>query len=157
ALARLADERRVRAIYVTPHHQYPTTALLSPPRRIALLELARKHRIAILEDDYDHEFHYDGRPVLPLASADRHGSVVYLGTLSKIFAPGLRMGFVVARRKVIERLTAIRVLIDRQGDLAIERAMAELVEDGEIERHARRMRRIYEERRGTMIEALEKH
>src|SRR5262249_10135022 len=70
AIEELASRERIRAIYVTPHHQYPTTAVLSPGRRLSLLELAREKRIAILEDDYDHEFHYDGRPVLPLASAD---------------------------------------------------------------------------------------
>jgi len=157
ALSELTKTRKVRAIYVTPHHQYPTTALLSQPRRLALLALARAERIAILEDDYDHEFHYDGRPVLPLASADTRGNVIYLGTLSKIFAPGLRMGFAIAPRKVIERMTALRILVDRQGDHVVEAAMAELIEDGELERHARRMRRIYATRRETLVEALDKH
>ena len=96
ALAALTRRKRVRLIYVTPHHQYPTTVMLSPTRRLELLDLARREHIAILEDDYDQEFHYDGRPVLPLASSDHHGSVIYIGTLAKILAPGLRLGFVVA-------------------------------------------------------------
>lgn len=75
---------------MTPHHQYPTTAVLGAPRRLALLELARRRRIAILEDDYDHELHYEGRPILPLASRAPR-SVVYVGTLSKVLAPGLRL------------------------------------------------------------------
>src|SRR5207248_2972350 len=82
------EKKNVRAVYVTPHHQYPTTAILSAPRRMRLLEIAKRSGMAILEDDYDHEFHYEGRPVLPLASADDAGSVVYVGTLSKILAPG---------------------------------------------------------------------
>jgi GntR family transcriptional regulator/MocR family aminotransferase len=131
--------------------------LLSPARRLRLLELARTHRIAILEDDYDHEFHYDGRPVLPLASSDRSGVVVYIGTLSKVLAPGLRMGFVVAPAPLIERLASIRTFIDRQGDHAVERAIADLLEDGEVQRHARRMRRIYQERRDLLASALHKH
>jgi len=156
ALDALAQRERVRAVYVTPHHQYPTTAVLAPGRRIALLELARRHRFAIIEDDYDHEFHYEGRPVLPLASADTAGVVVYIGTLSKLLAPGLRMGFVVAPAQLTERLTALRVYVDRQGDRALEAAVAELIEDGEVQRHARRARKLYRARRDALACALER-
>jgi len=154
ALVALAARERVRAVYVTPHHQYPTTAVLAPGRRLSLLALCRAERIAVIEDDYDHEFHYQGRPVLPLASADDAGVVVYVGTLSKILAPGLRVGFVVAPEPLIARLATIRALVDRQGDRAVERAVAELLEDGEVQRHARRARRIYEARRAALAEAL---
>jgi GntR family transcriptional regulator/MocR family aminotransferase len=156
ALEALAARERVRAVYVTPHHQYPTTAVLSPGRRISLLALCRAQRIAVIEDDYDHEFHYQGRPILPLASADDAGVVIYVGTLSKILAPGLRIGFVVAPEPLIARLATIRALVDRQGDRAVERAVAELLEDGEVQRHARRARRIYEARRAALAEALAK-
>jgi GntR family transcriptional regulator/MocR family aminotransferase len=118
------------------------------------LELARKHRFAIVEDDYDHEVHYRGRPILPLASADRAGVVVYLGTLSKVLAPGVRVGYVVAPRAVLERMTALRRMVDRQGDPAVERAVAELLEDGVVQRHARRMRRVYHARRDALLEAM---
>ncbi|WP_437678720.1 PLP-dependent aminotransferase family protein [Sorangium sp. So ce131] len=154
ALAELADRERLRAVYVTPHHQYPTTAVLAPGRRIALLELCRSRRIAVIEDDYDHEFHYDGRPVLPLASADTAGVVVYIGTLSKILAPGLRIGFVVAPEPLIERLALLRTFVDRQGDHVVERAVAELLEDGEVQRHAQRARRIYKARRDALVAEL---
>jgi GntR family transcriptional regulator / MocR family aminotransferase len=155
-LARVVARERVRALYVTPHHQYPTTAVLAPGRRIELLELARRERFAILEDDYDHEFHYEGRPVLPLASADVHGSVVYFGTLSKVLAPGLRLGFVVAGEKLVQRLARERFSIDRQGDHVLEAAVAELVTDGELERHVRKMRRLYRSRRDALVDALER-
>ena len=154
ALEALARRRKVRAVYVTPHHQYPTTATLPAARRLALLALARRERFAILEDDYDHEFHYDGRPTLPLASADDGSLVVYVGTLSKVLAPGLRVGFLVAPRALLERAAAIRAFVDRQGDLAVERAVAELVEDGVLARHARKMRRLYHERRDALASAL---
>jgi GntR family transcriptional regulator/MocR family aminotransferase len=144
----------LRAVYVTPHHQYPTTATLSASRRLELLALAREHRVAILEDDYDHEFHYGARPVLPLASADTHGVVVYLGTLSKLLAPGLRTGFVVAPEPLIARLARARRAVDRQGDQVLERALTELLEDGELERHARRARKVYQARRDVFVEAL---
>lgn len=156
ALAALHAREPVRAVYVTPHHQYPTTVVLAPGRRLALLELARAARFAIIEDDYDHEFHYDGRPVLPLASADRAGVVVHVGTLSKILAPGLRLGFVAAPEPLIDRIAAVRMSVDRQGDHALEHAVAELIEDGEVQRHARRVRRVYQARRDALVEALTK-
>lgn len=143
-----------RCVYVTPHHQYPTTVLLSPARRMALLERARADRFAILEDDYDHEFHFDGRPVAPLAAADPGGNVIYLGTLSKILAPGLRLGFVAAPERVIDALARLRTISDRQGDHVLELAVADLIEEGELQRHARKMRRAYQARRDALVTAL---
>jgi GntR family transcriptional regulator/MocR family aminotransferase len=156
-LAELAERRPLRAVYVTPHHQYPTTATLSASRRLALLELARRQRFAVIEDDYDHEFHYQGRPVLPLASADEAGVVVYVGTLSKICAPGLRLGYLVAPAALLERCVEQRLRMDRQGDLMTECAVAELIEDGELQRHVRRMRRIYQSRRDALLASLERY
>lgn len=156
AFADLIAKERVRAVYVTPHHQYPTTVTLSAARRLALLDVCAAHGIAVLEDDYDHEFHYEGRPVLPLASADRRGVVISIGTLSKILAPALRLGFVVAPPLVLERLAALRRHVDRQGDLSLERAVADLLEDGTVMRHARRMQRLYRARRDALVEALER-
>jgi GntR family transcriptional regulator / MocR family aminotransferase len=143
ALASQSTGLPLSAVYVTPHHQYPTTVMLSARRRLALLALARERRFAIIEDDYDHEFHYDGRPVLPMASGDRAGVVVYLGTLAKILAPGLRVGFVVGAPALLERLARERLFIDRQGVTLVEAAVADLLEDGEVARHVRRVRREY--------------
>lgn len=154
ALAKLCNKRKIRAIYVTPHHHYPTTAVMAPSRRLQLLELAARHRVCVIEDDYDHEFHYEGRPILPLASADTAGVVVYVGSLSKILAPGLRLGFAVAPPDLVKRMAAERFLVDRQGDTVLELAIAELMEDGELRQHVRRMRGIYKKRRDAMVESL---
>jgi GntR family transcriptional regulator/MocR family aminotransferase len=154
AIARLAARRPLRAVYLTSHHQYPTTVTLAPARRLALATLAREHKLVVLEDDYDHEFHYEGRPVPPLAAADDGGHVVYLGTLSKILAPGLRLGFLIAPPPVVARLGALRAAMDRQGDRPMEAAVAELIEDGELERHVRRMRTAYLARRDALVEHL---
>jgi len=154
ALEQLASRQPLRAVYVTPHHQYPTTVTLKAARRLALLAFAREKSIAILEDDYDHELHYDGRPVLPLAAADHGGLVVYVGTLSKVLAPGLRIGYVVASSAVLRSLAAIRSLLDIQGDLATEAAVASLIEDGELQRHVARVRRTYAGRREILASSL---
>lgn len=154
ALRALCRRRRIAAVYVTPHHQYPTTVTLAPGRRLELLSLAAEQAMVILEDDYDHEFHYAGRPILPLASADEAGVVVYIGTLSKVFVPGLRIGYAAARPEIIDRMRRVRSHIDRQGDQTLEWAVATLIEDGELGRHTWRVRRHYIERREALLEAL---
>jgi GntR family transcriptional regulator/MocR family aminotransferase len=154
ALAAELERQPIRALYCTPHHQFPTTVTMSNPRRQGLLELARQHQMAVLEDDYDFEYTFDGSPVLPLASADQAGVVVYMGTLSKVVAPGLRLGFVAGPQSLIEAMALRRHHADRQGDQVLERAVAELLEDGLLQRHVRKMCRVYQFRRGVLAEAL---
>jgi GntR family transcriptional regulator/MocR family aminotransferase len=144
----------LRAVYTTPHHQYPTTVTLTAPRRAALLALCARERIAILEDDFDHELQYEGRPVLPLAALDTQRVVVSIGTMSKVLAPGLRLGFVTGPRAVVDGVARLRRHVDRQGDQVLEEAVAELLEDGAILRHTRRMRRVYRARRDVLVDAL---
>jgi GntR family transcriptional regulator/MocR family aminotransferase len=157
ALGHLIARRRIRAVYVTPHHQFPTTVTLSGPRRLELLDLAARERFAVIEDDYDHEFHYGGKPVLPMASIDRTGVVAYVGTLSKVLAPGVRLGFVAAPSDLIEQLIAYRSFVDLQGDHVLESAIAQMLEDGLIQRHVRKMRRVYRARLDTLAAALRQH
>jgi GntR family transcriptional regulator/MocR family aminotransferase len=153
-LETVCRRRRVRAVYLTPHHQFPTTVLLRPDRRMRLLLLAEQFGFAIIEDDYDHEFHFTHQPVLPLASADRWGKVIYIGSMSKILTPSIRIGYVAAARPVIDRLALEAALIDRQGDPATEAAIAEMIEAGEIRRHTRRVLKVYAERRRVFADLL---
>ncbi len=154
ALASAAATGRLAAVYLTPHRQYPTTVTLAADRRLALLDLAEEHDFAVIEDDYDHEFHYGSRPVPPIASLDSTGRVAYVGTLSKIFAPGLRLGFVVAAPTVIQAAARHRAILDLHGDHVLEAAVAELLEDGIVQRHANRLRSVYAKRRTLMLRAL---
>lgn len=158
ALSTLARRsRNIRAVLVTPHHQYPTTTTLTAGRRLALLQLASEQRWTVIEDDYDHEYRYEGRPVLPLAATglpDDNCSAIYLGSLSKILAPGLRLGYAIATPPLLQAMAAEREAIDRQGDLPLEAAIAELIQDGELRRHARKARNIYLERRDALAVLL---
>jgi GntR family transcriptional regulator/MocR family aminotransferase len=157
ALEVLCTHNRVKAVYTTPHHQLPTTVTLSGARRVRLLELARRRGLIVFEDDYDNELQYEGSPVLPLAFSDRSGVVVYFGSMSKILAPGLRVGFIASSQEVAERLASYRAFVDMQGDQILETALAEMIEDGEMERHVRRARRLYCARRDALVEALDRH
>jgi len=153
-LERICRRRRVRAVYVTPHHQFPTTVLMPPDRRLRLFALAAQFGFAIVEDDYDHEFHFSHQPMLPLASADPDGRVVYIGSMSKILSPSLRLGYLAAPKALIDRAAAEIMMIDRQGDPATEGAVAELIAIGEIHRHTRKVHKIYGERRTLLAQLL---
>jgi GntR family transcriptional regulator/MocR family aminotransferase len=146
---------RLKAVYVTPHHQYPTTVAMSPERRMHLGRLAERRDFFIIEDDYDYEYHFEGSPLLPLSAApDLSRRCIYVASLSKLIAPAVRLGYVIADPSVVARLRQARDTLDRQGDVILERSLAELFEDGVVQRHARRARRIYGERRRHLIEEL---
>ncbi|PQA73996.1 PLP-dependent aminotransferase family protein [Brucella oryzae] len=156
ALEELARrDGRLRAVYVTPHHQYPTTTTMGAGRRLRLLDIARRFGLVVIEDDYDNEYRFDGRPILPLAArADENLQIIYIGSLSKLLAPGIRLGYAVAPAQILLKMAVRREALVRQGDLPLEHALAELITDGTIRRHARKARRIYHARRDHMAELL---
>jgi GntR family transcriptional regulator/MocR family aminotransferase len=153
-LAAVLREHPVRALFVTPHHQFPTTVTMSASRRIRLLELAAAHRMAIIEDDYDFEFHYGGYPVMPLASRDPSGVVIYVGTLSKVLAPGFRLGFVSGPPSLVNAMALNRRIMDHHGNQIMEQAVADLLNEGLLQRHVRKMRRVYARRLEALADAL---
>lgn len=154
ALEILCKQYPITAIYVTPHHQFPTTVMMTAERRLKLLLLAEQYDFMIVEDDYDHEFHFHHHPVFPLASTNHADRVIYVGSLSKVLAPGLRVGYLVASNDIINQCAAEVMLIDRQGNSVTELAVAALMESGEIKRHIRRTLKTYNERRNILIELL---
>jgi len=156
-LENVCRKKRVKCLYITPHHQFPTTVSLSPARRLRLLALAEQFGFTIIEDDYDHEFHYLRRPLLPLASAGRWGKIVYIGSLSKLITPSLRTGYIVGAKNFIDRVSQEILYIDRQGDPATEMAVAYMMESGEIRRHAQKVLRVYDDRRQLFSELLKRH
>jgi GntR family transcriptional regulator/MocR family aminotransferase len=154
ALARLCRRRRVRLLYITPNHQFPTTVTLSASRRAALLELTLQHDVAILEDDYDHEYHFRGEPQAPLFASAGAPHVAYVATLSKLVAPAVRVGLIAGSEPLIRELAARRSLGARGGDGVTQAALAEWIGEGGFERHLRRARRAYSERRDAALRAV---
>jgi GntR family transcriptional regulator/MocR family aminotransferase len=154
ALADICRKQRVRIVYVTSHHFYPTTTALRADRRIELLRLAEQYGFIIFEDDYDYDFHYLSKPLLPLASADKAGMVLYCGSFTKSISPAFRVGYLVASENAIRHLAQLRRIIDRQGDNMLENAIAELLQNGIIQRYLRKSMRIYRQRRDVFCELL---
>lgn len=153
-LEQICRKSPLRMLYVTSHHQYPTTVVLRADRRLRLLNLAEKYGFIIFEDDYDYDFHYHSKPLLPLAGADPAGMVLYCGSFTKAISPAFRVGYLVGAENVIRHLAQFRRIIDRQGDVMLENAVAELLQNGVIQRHLRKSLRAYKERRDVFCELL---
>jgi GntR family transcriptional regulator / MocR family aminotransferase len=152
---KLCQRKKIKLVYVIPHHHNPTTVTLIPERRMRLLELAKKNKFAILEDDYDYDFHYTSKPIMPMASMDNSGNVIYIGTYTKTLAPAIRFGFMVAPASFIHTATQVRKSIDTQGDTLMENAIAELHRDGTITRHIKKSVKLYKERRDNLCMLLQ--
>jgi GntR family transcriptional regulator/MocR family aminotransferase len=144
-------------IYVTPSHQFPLGVVMSPQRRVALLEFARTHGAVIIEDDYDSEFRYSGRPLDALQTLDRNGTVCYVGTFSKCLFPTLRIGYAVVPLWLRTAFVNAKCQADWHGDVLAQDTLAAFIAEGHLVRHVRHMRKIYGERRDALSEALHRH
>ena len=143
-----------KLVYVTPSHQFPTGVLMSLSRRLALLQWAQQTDGLIIEDDYDSEFRYSGRPVPALQGLDSNNRVLYVGTFSKVMFPGLQLGYIVLPQALIPVFRRAKWLNDRQSSLIHQQALTDFIGEGHLAKHVRRMRSIYEGRRRSLIESL---
>ncbi|MBF8191549.1 PLP-dependent aminotransferase family protein [Nonomuraea sp. K274] len=137
---------QARIVYVTPSHQFPLGMPMSLERRLALLEWAASRDAVVIEDDYDTEFRYGGRPIEPLHSLDTSGQVVYVGTFSKVMLPVLRLGFMVAPASLRHALRAAKFVTDWHSPQPTQAALSGFIDEGLLARHIRRMRREYQAR-----------
>jgi GntR family transcriptional regulator/MocR family aminotransferase len=153
-IAALCEQHPVKAVYVTSHHHHPTTVTLSAERRLELLTLAKRYNFAIVEDDYDYDFHYGHAPTLPLASHDSRGHVIYIGSMCKLIAPAYRVGYLVASKDFVDECARLRRYIDRQGDALLELTFAHFIESGSLTRHIKKVLKIYERRRDLFCRLL---
>jgi GntR family transcriptional regulator / MocR family aminotransferase len=152
-----ALERQARLICISPSHQYPLGVTMTLKRRLELLEWARTADAVVLEDDYDSEYRYAGRPLAALQGLDRDGRVIYLGTLSKVMFPGLRIGYMVVPAHLVDAFLAVRSLIDAHPSSIAQGALADFIAEGHLAAHVRRMRLLYGARQAALIEGVEKH
>ncbi|WP_145372154.1 MocR-like pyridoxine biosynthesis transcription factor PdxR [Maioricimonas rarisocia] len=146
-----------RLAYVTPSSQWPTGLTMSLPRRLELLDWARRQSAWILEDDYNGEFRYDGRPLPAIQGLAASGHVVYMGTFSKVMFPGLRLGYLVIPDRLRDAFRAARWLADRHSPPFEQAVLTDFIEEGHFARHVRRMRTAYAARQQALLESLDRH
>lgn len=156
AVKRLCKRMPVKMVYLTPHYHYPTTVTLSTERRLQLLELSYRFGFIILEDDYDYDFSFNSNAGLPLASQDNQGMVVYTGSFCKTLAPGFRTGFIVAPENLVKEINKLKAIVDAGGDPIAEQVLAEMIAEGEIGRHLKKVHHIYRNRRDHFCNQLHK-
>ena len=144
----------IRCVYVCAHRQYPTTVTLTAERRLKLLQLAKAYKFAIIEDDFDYDFQFSGSAMVPMASADGQGVVIYLGRLGQSFFPSFQIGFVVAPENIINEAKNYLQILDKQGDLIQKQILTELISEGEIHRLIKKNITIYKQRRDYLCACL---
>jgi GntR family transcriptional regulator / MocR family aminotransferase len=152
----LERSRKARLVYVTPSHQFPLGVTMSLSRRLALLEWARHSGSFVIEDDYNSEFRYAGRPLASLQGLDYEGRVIYVGTFSKTIFPSMRLGCIVVPKDLTEVFIAARALIDRHSPSLDQAILADFINEGHFTRHIRRMRSLYTERQQVLVEAAKR-
>jgi GntR family transcriptional regulator/MocR family aminotransferase len=146
--------RKARAAFVAPSHQYPLGVTMSATRRLQLLEWAQRAGAWIVEDDYDSEYRYNSKPIASLQGMDRHDRVIYIGTFSKVMFPALRLGYVIIPPDLVERFAAMRQSMDLCPSHIPQAVMLEFIREGHFARHIRRMRPIYAGRREVLVTEL---
>jgi GntR family transcriptional regulator / MocR family aminotransferase len=145
---------KAKVAYVSPSHQYPLGVVMSASRRLQLLNWAQSTGAWIIEDDYDSEYRYESMPVASLQGLDRYSRVVYIGTFSKVLFPSVRVGYVVIPPDLIDRFAAVRQSIDIFSPNFYQQVLSDFINEGHFERHIRRMRIIYGERRNALVRAI---
>lgn len=153
-IEQICKQKSINAVYVTSHHHHPTTVTLSAERRIHLLNLAKKYNFAIIEDDYDYDFNYNHSPILPLASHDTNGNVIYIGSVCKTVAPVFRVGYVIAPKEFVNEAANQRRFIDRQGDALLELTFEDFIKSGDLDRHIKKVMKVYKTRRDLFCKLL---
>jgi GntR family transcriptional regulator/MocR family aminotransferase len=146
-----------RLVSTTASHQFPTGVTMSLPRRLALLDWAKQAGAWILEDDYDSEYRFRGRPLEALQGLDHDGRVLYIGTFSKVLFPALRLGYLVAPTELIEPLLLMRRVLDMHLPILEQMALCDFLHEGHYARHLRRMRHHYQKRRDLLQRELQAH
>lgn len=150
-------EQAARAVFLTPSHQFPTGATLALDRRLAVIEWARQQQGWIIEDDYDSEFHYAGKPTACVQGLDPYERTIYIGTFTKSLFPGLRIGYMVLPSQLVAPMTVARTLLDGHSAPIPQLTLARFIEGGHFGAHIRTMRAVYAERRDVLVRLVGLH
>ncbi len=151
----ISQDRDARAVYITPSHQYPLGTTMSASRRMLLLNWAVRSGAWIIEDDYDSEYRFGSHPIASLQGLDTDGRVIYVGTLSKVMFPALRLGYMVVPKDLVPAFSAARHAADIFSSTLYQAAMTDFIREGHFARHIRKMRILYSDRRKALVDAIQ--
>lgn len=145
-LEELLKKRTITGIYLVPHHHHPTTVTLTAARRLKLLELIKTYNCWLIEDDYDYDFHFNNSPILPLASSDHGGKIIYIGSYTKLLGSPYRIGYLIGTTEMIHQAIGLRALMDLRGDTILEQGIADMINNGELAKHIKKSNKLYTKR-----------
>ncbi|MFC4213553.1 PLP-dependent aminotransferase family protein [Pedobacter lithocola] len=153
-IEKVLEKQAVKLLYVVPHHHHPTTVTMSANRRLRLLQLIDQHNLFLMEDDYDYDFHYKNSPILPLASASHNGKIIYIGSFTKLIAPSVRVGYLIAAPEIVKKAIHLKRLIDLRGDTFMEYMLAQMIIKGDLSRHINKSNKLYAQRCDLICDLL---
>lgn len=145
-LEALLKSTDIKLLYIVPHHHHPTTVTMSAARRLKLLQLIKTYQFWVVEDDYDYDFHFEKSPILPLASADHGGKIIYIGSYTKLLAPSFRIGYMVGAPAIIRKAINLRLMMDLRGDTFMEQTLADMINNGDLSKHIKKTNKSYADR-----------
>lgn len=145
-LEQILKTTQIKLLYIVPNHHHPTTVTLSAARRLKLLQLIEHYGFYLIEDDYDYDLHFENNPTLPLACARHNGKIIYIGSFTKLLAPSIRVGYMIAAPEIVKKAINLRRLIDLRGDTFTEYMLSQMIINGDLSRHIKKSNRIYAQR-----------
>jgi len=154
-LTEALKKKPIRLLYLVPHHHHPTTVTLSASRRLKLLQLIKEYDLWVIEDDYDYDFHFKSSPILPLASSDHDGKIIYIGSFTKLLATPFRIGYLIAAPAFVRDAIRLRRIIDLRGDALMEQTLTDMINNGELSRHIKKSNKLYMQRCNYLCGLLE--
>lgn len=155
SLEEILSKKTIKLLYLVPHCHYPTTAVMSSERRRKLLSMMTAYDFWIIEDDNGYDFHHKNSPILPIASLAHNGKLIYIGSFDRVISSCVRVGFFVASPEVIGKAIRLQGLIDQHGDIHMEHMLLRMIENGGLERHIMRSKKMYTNRCGLICGLLE--
>jgi len=154
-LEEILKTKKIKVLYLAPHNQYPTTIVMSPERRMGLIRLMNLYGFWVIENDMGYDFDFSNRPILPMASADHGGRLIYIGCFDRIISSSIRLGYLIACPEIIQMAAHFQGLIDQHGDVQMESMLGRMISSGDYNRHIIKAKKVYSERCELLCKLLE--